>query len=206
MRIVESKFVKSAVKPKDYYPTSFAEIAFAGKSNVGKSTLINTILNRKGIAKVSNKPGKTRLINFFEIRFKIDKKEQEGFFSFVDLPGYGYAKVSKTQRDSWKKMILTFFENRQQLRGVVCLVDIRHKADPKDILMIDMIQSMQIPFVVAATKSDKIPKSKVNSIIIKLKNELHLEEKQIFACSSLKKRGIDNILNWITDRVIDSNQ
>ncbi|MCK5050242.1 MAG: YihA family ribosome biogenesis GTP-binding protein, partial [Candidatus Cloacimonetes bacterium] len=162
MRIVESKFVKSAVKPVDYHPTAFAEIAFAGKSNVGKSTLINMLLNRKGIAKVSNKPGKTRLINFFEIRFKIDEKELDGFFSFVDLPGYGYAKVSKTQRDSWKKMILTFFENRLQLRGVVCLVDIRHKADPKDILMIQMLQSMNIPFMVAATKSDKIPKSKAN--------------------------------------------
>jgi len=205
MRIVESKFVKSAVKPIDYYPTAFAEIAFAGKSNVGKSTLINTILNRKGIAKVSNKPGKTRLINFFEIRFKIDKEELDGFFSFVDLPGYGYAKVSKTQRDSWKKMILTFFENRQQLRGVVCLVDIRHKADPKDILMIEMLQSMNIPFMIAATKSDKIPKSKANAAIIKLKNGLNLGNQQIFACSSLKKRGIDNILNWITDQVIDFN-
>jgi len=205
MRIVESKFVKSAVKPVDYYPTAFAEIAFAGKSNVGKSTLINTLLNRKGIAKVSNKPGKTRLINFFEIRFKIDEKELDGFFSFVDLPGYGYAKVSKTQRDSWKKMILTFFENRLQLRGVVCLVDIRHKADPKDILMIQMLQSMNIPFVVAATKSDKIPKSKANAAIAKLKSGLNLGDQQIIACSSLKKRGIENILNWITDQVIDFN-
>ncbi|MDP8204851.1 MAG: ribosome biogenesis GTP-binding protein YihA/YsxC [Candidatus Tenebribacter mawsonii] len=205
MRIVESKFVKSAVKPVDYYPTAFAEIAFSGKSNVGKSTLINTLLNRKGIAKVSNKPGKTRLINFFEIRFKIDKKELEGFFSFVDLPGYGYAKVSKTQRDSWKRMILTFFENRKQLRGVVCLVDIRHKADPKDILMIQMLQSMNIPFMVAATKSDKIPKSKANDAILKLKIGLNLADQQIFSCSSLKKRGIDKILNWITDRVVDFN-
>ena len=205
MRIVESKFVKSAVKPVDYYPTAFAEIAFAGKSNVGKSTLINKLLNRRGIAKVSNKPGKTRLINFFEIRFKIDKKELEGFFSFVDFPGYGYAKVSKTQCDSWRKMILTFFENRPQLRGVVCLVDIRHKADPKDILMIQMLQSMNIPFMIAATKSDKIPKSKANAAIIKLKSGLNLGNQQIFACSSLKKRGIENILNWITDRVIDFN-
>ncbi|NQT65863.1 MAG: YihA family ribosome biogenesis GTP-binding protein [FCB group bacterium] len=205
MRIVESKFVKSAVTPKDYHPTTFAEIAFTGKSNVGKSTLINTLLNRKGIAKVSNKPGKTRLINFFEIRFKIDKEELDGFFSFVDLPGYGYAKVSKTQRDSWKKMILTFFENRQQLRGVVALVDIRHKADPKDILMIQMLQSMNIPFMIAATKSDKIPKSKANAAITKLKSGLNLNDQQIFACSSLKKRGIDNIINWITDRVIDFN-
>lgn len=203
MRIVESKFVKSAVKPKDYYPTAFAEIAFAGKSNVGKSTLINTLLNRKSIAKVSNKPGKTRLINFFEIRFKIDAKEQDGYFSFVDLPGYGYAKVSKTQRDSWKTMILTFFEKREQLRGVVCLVDIRHKADPKDVLMIQMMQSLKIPFLVAATKSDKISKTKAHSALAKLKKGLNLGNNQIFACSSLKKRGIDNILKWIAERVID---
>jgi len=205
MRIVESKFVKSAVKPKDYYPTAFAEIAFAGKSNVGKSTLINTLLNRKNIAKVSNKPGKTRLINFFEIRFKIDAKEQEGFFSFVDLPGYGYAKVSKSQRDSWKEMILTFFEKREQLRGVVCLVDIRHKADPKDIVMIEMMQSLQIPFLVVATKADKISRAKSNSALSKLRKGLNLGDNQIIACSSLKKRGINNILNWIADRVIDFN-
>ena len=205
MRIVESKFVKSAVKPKDYYPTAFAEIAFAGKSNVGKSTLINTLLNRKSIAKVSNKSGKTRLINFFEIRFKVDKNELEGFFSFVDLPGYGYAKVSKTKRDSWKQMILTFFENRKQLRGVVVLVDIRHKADPKDVLMIQMLQSMNIPFMIAATKSDKIPKSKADSAVMKLKDGLNLKGQKIYTCSSLKKRGIDNILNWITDQIIDFN-
>jgi len=205
MRIVESKFVKSAVKPKDYYPTPFAEIAFAGKSNVGKSTLINTLLNRKSIAKVSNKPGKTRLINFFEIRFKVDEKELEGFFSFVDLPGYGYAKVSKTQRDSWKQMILTFFEHRKQLRGVVVLVDIRHKADLKDILMIQMLQSLNIPFMIAATKSDKIPKSKADSALRKLKDGLNIKDHKIFTCSSLKKRGIDNILNWITDQIVDFN-
>lgn len=205
MRIVESKFMKSAVKPKDYYPTAFAEIAFAGKSNVGKSTLINTLLNRKNIAKVSNKPGKTRLINFFEIRFKVDAKEQEGFFSFVDLPGYGYAKVSKSQRDSWKEMILTFFDQREQLRGVVCLVDIRHKADPKDILMIQMVQSLKIPFLVAATKSDKISRSKANSNLTKLKKDLNIDDNQIFSCSSLKKHGINNILNWVADRVIDFN-
>lgn len=205
MRIVESKFVKSAVKPNDYYPTAFAEIAFAGKSNVGKSTLINTLLNRKAIAKVSNKPGKTRLINFFEIRFKIDEKNLAGFFSVVDLPGYGYAKVSKAQRGSWKNMILTFFEQRQQLRGVVCLVDIRHKADPKDILMIQMMQSLNIPFIIAATKSDKISKSKANSAISKLRKSLNIGDQQIFACSSLKKSGIDNILNWVKDRVVDFN-
>ncbi|MCD6176740.1 MAG: GTP-binding protein, partial [Candidatus Cloacimonetes bacterium] len=106
---------------------------------------------------------------------------------------------------TWRKMILTFFENRQQLRGVVCLVDIRHKADPKDILMIQMLQSMNISFMVAATKSDKIPKSKADAAIQKLKIGLNLGDQKIIACSSLKKRGIDNILNWITNRVIDFN-
>ncbi|MCF7857714.1 MAG: ribosome biogenesis GTP-binding protein YihA/YsxC [Candidatus Cloacimonetes bacterium] len=205
MRIIESKFVKSAVQPKDYYPTSFAEIAFAGKSNVGKSTLINKLLNRKSIAKVSNKPGKTRLINFFEVRFKTDEADLEGFFSFVDLPGYGYAKVSKDKRAAWDKMIVTFFEKRQQLKGVIVLVDIRHKADPKDIIMINMLKTFNVPFVVAATKADKIAKSKVNAVVLNLKQDLILEGRQIFACSSLKKTGMENILNWITERVIDFN-
>ncbi|OPX27369.1 MAG: GTP-binding protein [Candidatus Cloacimonas sp. 4484_143] len=201
MRIVESKFVKSATKPAQYHPSPYAEIAFAGKSNVGKSSLINTLLGRKGIAKVSGTPGKTRLINFFEVRFK-DKNNENGFLSFVDLPGYGYAKVSKTERAAWKKMIMTYLESRLNLNGVMLLVDIRHKADPKDILTLQMLKESNIPYAIAVTKSDKIAKSKIPSVIKKLALEFQVKKEDLFPVSSLKKTGIDAILNWVNDLIL----
>ena len=201
MRIVESKFVKSATKPAQYHPSPYAEIAFAGKSNVGKSSLINTLLGRKGIAKVSGTPGKTRLINFFEVRFK-DKNNENGFLSFVDLPGYGYAKVSKTERAAWKKMIMTYLESRLNLNGVMLLVDIRHKADPKDILTLQMLKESNIPYAIAVTKSDKIAKSKIPSVIKKLALEFQVKKENLFPVSSLKKTGIDAILNWVNDLIL----
>jgi len=201
MRIVESKFVKSATKPAQYHPSPYAEIAFAGKSNVGKSSLINTLLGRKGIAKVSGTPGKTRLINFFEVRFK-DKNNENGFLSFVDLPGYGYSEVSKTERAAWKKMIMTYLESRLNLNGVMLLVDIRHKADPKDILTLQMLKESNIPYAIAVTKSDKIAKSKIPSVIKKLALEFQVKKEDLFPVSSLKKTGIDAILNWVNDLIL----
>ena len=201
MRIVESKFIKSATKPDQYHPSHYIEIAFAGKSNVGKSSLINTVLGRKSIAKVSGTPGKTRLINFFEIRFKNDKNEN-GFLSFVDLPGYGYAKVSKTERAAWKRMIMTYLESRLNLNGVLLLVDIRHKADPKDILTLQMLKESNIPFAIAVTKSDKIAKSKIPSVLKILAAGLQVKKEDLFPVSSLKKTGIEAILKWINSRVL----
>ncbi len=201
MRIVESKFIKSAVKPAGYPASPYADFAFVGKSNVGKSSLINTILNRKAIAKVSGTPGKTKLINFFEIRFKNDNDE-DGFLNFVDLPGYGYAKVSKTERESWKKMILDYFQNRLSLIGVIVLADIRHKADPKDMAVLKMLQENNIKFLVAATKSDKIQKSKTLATAQKLADELPINRDSIFPVSSLNKAGVEKILNWIAGQVL----
>jgi GTP-binding protein len=201
MRIVESKFIKSAVKPNGYPASPYADIAFVGKSNVGKSSLINTLLNRKAIAKVSRTPGKTRLINFFEIRFKT-KENKDGFVNFVDLPGYGYAKVSKTERATWKKMIQNYFEQRLSLKGVIALVDIRHSADPKDIVMLKMLRDEGIPFVVIATKADKVAKSKLPACLKKLSAGLEVNNKNIYLFSSLKKTGIEDILNWIDNQIL----
>jgi len=201
IRIVESQFIKSAVKPVDYPPSPFSDIAFSGKSNVGKSSLINTILNRKMIAKTSSTPGKTRLINFFEIRFKTDENE-DGFLNFVDLPGYGYAKVSKTERNSWKIMVNDFFRKREQLKGVILLVDIRHKADPKDLVMLEMLKINGINFLVVATKSDKIPKTKMQLYLKKLRAGLNVDKKDIITFSSLKKNGVDDVLNWISKQIL----
>ena len=201
LRIVESKFIKSAVKPIGYPASPYADIAFVGKSNVGKSSLINTLLNRKAIAKISKIPGKTRLINFFEIRFK-KEGNKDGFVNFVDLPGYGYAKVSKTERTSWKKMIKNYFEQRMSLKGVIVLVDIRHKADPKDIIMLKMLRDKGIPFAVVATKSDKVAKSKLLACLKKLSAGLEVNNKNIYSFSSLKKTGIEDILNWTDNQIL----
>jgi GTP-binding protein len=197
MRIVESKFVKSAVHPKDYPETVFGEIAFAGRSNVGKSTLINTITNRKLLAKTSGTPGKTRLLNTFEIRVKFPDNEESGFLTICDLPGYGFAKVSMDERDSWKKMISTYFSNRYQLKGIALLVDIRRKADPKDMLMKDLLVESKIPFCLIATKCDKIKKTTIPKEIARIKREFNLADAQVIPFSSIKKVGISQVTQWI---------
>lgn len=200
IRITESEFIKSAVKPEHYPPGNYAELAFAGRSNVGKSSLINTLLGRKSLAKVSRQPGKTRLVNFFNVRFK--RGEEDGFFSLVDLPGYGFAKVSEAERNSWQKMIETYFMKRIELRGVFVLVDIRHSANSKDIAMINMLQYLKANFVVIATKSDKIPQTKIPSTLKKLKTGLGLKNEKILAFSSLKKTGQPELLKWIEDLIL----
>lgn len=197
MRIVESKFLKSAVYPKDYPETVFAEVAFAGRSNVGKSTLINTITNRKLLAKTSGTPGKTRLLNTFEIRVKFPTSEESGFFNICDLPGYGFAKVSQTERDSWRKMISTYFRERYQLKGIALLVDIRRKADPKDMIMKELLVESKIPFCLIATKCDKIKKTTIPKEIARVKREFDLADVQVIPFSSIKKVGISQVTQWI---------
>lgn len=205
IRIVESKFITSAVKPSGYPESPWCDIAFAGRSNVGKSSFINALLQRKAVAKVSSKPGKTKLINFFDVRFKhpgADGEELDGYVHFVDLPGYGYAKVSKTERDTWRTMIQTYFVERLPLRGVVVLVDIRHPADEKDRMMVQMLQETQHPFIVAATKRDKIASGKVAKALKELKAGLEIGDAPIIAISSPKKQGLNQALRWIGERLL----
>jgi GTP-binding protein len=202
IRVTESVFIKSCVNPEHYPETPFADIAFAGKSNVGKSSMLNTIVNRKLLAKKSGTPGKTRLINYFQIALKRDEIEEKYFLNFVDLPGYGYARVSLKEKDSWKKMMETYFKERSQLRGVMLLVDIRHSADPKDIVMIALLEGLGIPYCLVATKSDKIPKNKIPATLKKLKTELNSSTGNIIAFSSLSKTGITEVLSWIEEHIL----
>ncbi|WP_223591111.1 ribosome biogenesis GTP-binding protein YihA/YsxC [Neobacillus bataviensis] len=151
MKVVSSDIVISAVKPEQYPETDLPEFALAGRSNVGKSSFINKMLNRKGLARISSKPGKTQTLNFFLIN---------EILHFVDVPGYGYAKVSKTERAAWGKMIETYFTTREQLRACVLLVDLRHPPTTDDVMMYDFLKHYEIPCVVIATKADKIPRGK----------------------------------------------
>lgn len=199
---IQSEFLKSAVRPDQYPASAFLELAFVGRSNVGKSSFINTILNRKQIARISTKPGKTRLINFYQIRFRQHDSKKIGFMNFVDLPGYGYAKVSKKEREKWKEMITIFFQQRIQLRGVIILIDIRRNKDEKDEIMIELAKKMEIPFLVVATKADKIGKTRIPISLQKLQKEFDLSGEKIIAFSSKKKFGTDNFKKWLIKSVL----
>ena len=150
MKIKAAKFLKSAVVPADYAETDLPEIAFVGRSNVGKSSLINKLLNRRSLAKTSSTPGKTRLINFFLINEDL---------VFVDLPGYGYAKISKQERIALGKMVDRYLSVRETLRAVIVLQDLRRDQTEMDRTMIQMVRKYGIPVVVVLTKADKFSKN-----------------------------------------------
>jgi len=151
MIIKSAEFVTSAVKPAQYPPADKPEIAFAGRSNVGKSSLINTLVNRKRLVKTSITPGRTQLVNFFVVN---------GAFIFVDLPGYGYAKVPVSVKKTWGPMIETYLKGRENLKGVVLLMDIRRVPQQEEKTFIDWLNHYHIPPVLVLTKADKLSKSK----------------------------------------------
>lgn len=151
MKVNSAEIVISAVRPAQYPEGDLPEFALAGRSNVGKSSFINKMLNRKALARTSSKPGKTQTLNFFLIN---------EILYFVDVPGYGYAKVSKKEREAWGKMIETYITSREQLKAVILLVDLRHPPSVDDRTMYDFLKYYEIPVIVVATKADKIPKSK----------------------------------------------
>lgn len=175
----------SAVDPKQYPETGLPEIALSGRSNVGKSTFINTLISRKKVARTSSKPGKTQTLNFFNIDEQL---------IFVDVPGYGYAKVSKKQREQFGKMIEQYLTTREALRCVIQLVDIRHKPTQDDVLMYNYLKHFEIPTIVIATKEDKIPKGKVQKHLKIIRQTLELNpEDKLISYSSLNKDKTDNI-------------
>jgi len=201
IRFVESFFVKSAIEPSDYPASAYPEFAFAGRSNVGKSTLINLLTNHKGLAKTSSTPGKTRLLNFFLIRYKIDDNDSSGFLQFTDLPGYGFAEVSQAEQEKWRRMINKYFEQRKQLRSLIVIVDIRHPADSKDIMLLEMLRLRGIDYCIVATKADKIPKTKVAKTVKDLAKDLGLKEEPIFPVSALNNTGLEPLYNWFQNKL-----
>ncbi|MDT2961733.1 ribosome biogenesis GTP-binding protein YihA/YsxC [Enterococcus casseliflavus] len=181
MKVHDAEIVISAVSPAQYPATPLPEIALAGRSNVGKSSFINTLINRKNLARTSSKPGKTQTLNFYLI---------ENTLHFVDVPGYGYAKVSKTERAKWGKMIETYLEQREQLRAVVSLVDLRHAPSQEDIQMYEFLKYYEIPVIVVATKADKIPRGKWNKHESMIKKALFFDPADTFILfSSITKQG-----------------
>lgn len=185
MIVKEPKFEISAISPKQYPNGDLPEIVLAGKSNVGKSSFINTMINRKHLARTSSEPGKTRQINFYNI----DKT-----FYFVDLPGYGYSKMSKVEQVKVGKFIEEYLFSRKNIKTIFLLLDIRHAPTENDKLMLNYIINTGLPFSIIATKADKIAITKVDAIINNLQNSLNLSENiSIFPFSTERRIYSDNV-------------
>ncbi len=197
MKIKSSEFIISAVSPKQYPEDGLPDIAFAGRSNVGKSSLINMLINRKKLARTSSVPGKTQTINFY--------KMNEEYY-FVDLPGYGYAKVSKKSQEQWGKIIETYLSSRQNLLEVIQLVDIRHKPTQQDKQMYDWIKYFGFKGIVVATKLDKLKRSQRSKQISLVKDGLGLTKDDIFIpISSMNREGKDQLWDAICNLFIEKN-
>ncbi|WP_019413441.1 ribosome biogenesis GTP-binding protein YihA/YsxC [Paenisporosarcina sp. TG20] len=166
MKVHNVELVISAVRPEQYPEDGFPEFALAGRSNVGKSSFINKLIGRKSMARISSKPGKTQTLNFYKIEEKL---------FFVDVPGYGYAKVSKTSREQWSRMIEEYITSRDLLKAVIQIVDLRHAPSNEDCMMYDFLKYHNIPCIVIATKADKIPKGKWEKHKKMVRDELDME-------------------------------
>lgn len=190
MIIKESKFIKSVINKSDYPNEGLNEIAIVGRSNVGKSSIINSLLSRKKIAKVSSTPGKTRTINFFLINNE---------FYLVDFPGYGYAKVSKTEKNMWKDKLEAYFYDRKELKRVILLIDSRHEPFESDMLMFEWIKHLGYPIVLVATKSDKLKYSEIKKNQRMFIQKFGVED--VFFYSSLKNENRDELVNFVFSNI-----
>lgn len=189
MIIRDVEFKGSAVDERQYPTDNLPEILLSGRSNVGKSSFINSLLNRKNIAHTSGRPGKTQTLNFYLINNE---------FYFVDVPGYGYARVSKTEREKFGAIIENYFVNRMNLRLVILLIDFRHEPSADDITMYHYLKSYEIPCLVVATKSDKIPKNQHGKHLKVIKNALGIVDGDLFVpYSSITKQNIEIIYDII---------
>ena len=169
-----------AVKKEQYPQTGMPEVAFAGKSNVGKSSLINCMINRKALARTSQNPGKTRTINFYNVEDKL---------YFVDLPGYGYAKAPKSEQQKWGKMIEGYLLKREELKAIIMLVDIRHEPGENDLMMYDWLKHYGHNIIIVATKSDKLKRSQLDKHKKMLKNAFGIEKDDILLPFSSETRS-----------------
>lgn len=195
MHIHQTTFIKSAVKPADYPPVDLPEIAFAGRSNVGKSSLINVIVERKALVRTSSTPGRTQLINFFQVTgvpFSLN---------LVDLPGYGYAKVPLDVKRQWGPMMERYLSGRESLKGVVLILDIRRTPSDEDLQMLSWLRSYQRRPIIVLTKCDKVSKNERAKQTAAIAARLEMDKSLLIHFSALSKDGRDTVWQAIQDAV-----
>ena len=179
---VKAHFVTSAAKPTEFPPPSLPEIAIVGRSNVGKSSLINALVGQDGLARTSRTPGRTRLVNWFQV-------DAAHPFQLVDLPGYGFAQVSAAMKESWRPLIETYLTERKSLAGVLLLIDIRRGVGDEELDFVPWLEERGVPMVLALTKADKLPKNKRALEVDKIKRELGLRKAPIATSTLAKDTG-----------------
>jgi GTP-binding protein len=184
MIIHSAKFICSAVTPDQYPPDDLPEVAFAGRSNVGKSSLINKILNRKKLVRTSKTPGRTQLLNFFEIN---------EVWRFVDLPGYGYAKVPVEVQKRWRPMVESYLMTRANMRGMVWLLDIRREVSKEDLTLWDWLQAKQVKVIIVITKADKLSKNKRNKQAASIAKSLGRKAQELIQFSATSGEGREEV-------------
>jgi len=196
--VKDAKFVISAARPEQWPEDDLPEVVFSGKSNVGKSSLINALCNRKNLAYSGSSPGKTRLINFYEINDCI---------RMVDLPGYGFSKASKQVSSVYSKLAEQYFKKRKNIRLIIQILDIRHEPTEDDMQMIDFLNNSELPFILVINKCDKLSKTQCITKAGKIANMLKIHPDTPFILtSSLKKRGIDEIWHAIDFYCFDETE
>ncbi len=190
--IQSARFIKSAAHPRDYPPETLPEIAFAGRSNVGKSSLINCLVNRKNLVKTSATPGRTRLLNFFNINDQM---------IFVDLPGYGYAKVPLAVKKTWGPMIETYLASRKTLKAVTLILDIRRDPGEDEHDLIDWLSYHEIPLILVMTKADKLSKNRQKSRAEFIRESLPQVSSELICFSAKTRLGKDKVWEAILDKI-----
>jgi len=200
MTRVAARFVISAAQPSDFPPSTLPEIAVVGRSNVGKSSLINTLVGKPGLARTSRTPGRTRLINWFAIGEQINER-----FFLVDLPGYGYAEVSRATREGWRPLIEGYLAQRVSLAGVLLLIDIRRGVQDEELDFVPWLADRAMPVVVALTKADKLAKHKRTLEVARVKQVLGLRRDPL-AVSATMNEGIDPLWRAVVQLAIKSTQ
>ena len=195
MKIHSAKYLKSAMGPGDYPMNRYPEFAFVGRSNVGKSSLLNCLLGRKGLAKTSGTPGKTQTINFFDVNNAL---------YFVDLPGYGYAKVPLPVKKKWGAVVTAYLQDREPLRLVVVLLDARHPPNDNDAYMLEQLDAAEVPTLIVATKSDKLKRSQRNACWKAIRESLDLDaDALIIPFSAVTQEGMGDVWNVIDELLAD---
>jgi len=193
MKILDAQFVISAVKPEQYPADQLPEIALAGRSNVGKSSLINKMMMRKNLARASSQPGKTQQLNYYRVN---------NIVYLVDFPGYGYAKVSKTQREKFGQMVETYIREREELKLQLLVVDVRHEPTKDDQLMYDWLKHYEVPTIVIATKADKVPRSRWDKHIKAIRTTLQMNaEDKVVLFSSETGLGREQLWEIINELI-----